>query len=175
MSLREKYAAAKAAQPQLSPDLVQINYALMTFTQSIPQMMQTAIDRTTAGEVLDAGYERIFKQLSDISGSVRHSGETDEKLKQLTDLPGMQALKAYLSDPDVDLAFEARLEEKSRGTSYTQKLVLVLHPDLPFAKSSVSFRDGEKVGAVVMTENDRLAWAAAAKPKMPAPARLTKP
>ena len=170
MNLREKYAAAQAARPwQLGADRAQMNYALMTFTQAIPQMVQTAIDRVTAGETLDTRSDALFVQVSDITGGWRHYGDLRDKLKKFSGLPAMQGLKAYLSDPAIDIAFTAHVTGHYVQGSYVETLRLAVNPELPFARSTVTYGDSSKSETVEMTEDDKLAWAAAAKPKLAAP------
>ncbi|MCC7038258.1 MAG: hypothetical protein IT560_13280 [Alphaproteobacteria bacterium] len=171
MNLREKYAAAQAARPwQLGADRAQMNYALMTFTQNIPQMMQTAIDRVSAGEIVDAKRDALFAQVAEITGGWRHYGDLRDKLKKFAELPAMQGLKAYLSDPAVDIAFTAHVSGRYAQGSYIETLRLAINPDQPFAASTINYADASKSEKLEMTENDKLAWTGGTKPKMAAPA-----
>lgn len=170
MNLREKYAAAQAARPwQLGAELAQMNYALMTFTQNIPQMMETAINRVTAGEMLDARRDALFVQVTDITGGVHHFGPLRGKLEKFSNLPAMQGLKAYLSDPAVDIAFSAHVWSRYVAGNYTETLQLSLHPDQPFAASTINYDDGARNEKLEMTESDKRAWMGGAKPKIAAP------
>ncbi len=88
MSLREKYAAAKAARPrQMSSEQVEMNYALQKFTHSIPQIIQTAIDRTAAGKTLSPTLDPLFRQETDIRGVVRSYGDMRENWKAFLRCP----------------------------------------------------------------------------------------
>lgn len=170
MNLREKYAAAQAARPwQLGADRAQMNYALMTFTQSIPQMMQTVIDRVTAGQTVLPKSDAAFVQVTDITGVSRQYGDMSDKLKKFLALPALQGLKAYLSDPAVDLAFTAYVTGHYMQGGYVETLRLAVNPDLPFAESTVTYSDSSIRQTVGMTEDDKLAWAAGAKPKLAVP------
>ncbi len=176
MNLREKYAAAQAARPwQLGADRAQMNYALMTFTQNIPQMIQTAIDRVTAGEMVEPKRDTGFVQVTDITGGWRHYGDMRDKLKKFSALPAMQGLKAYLSDPAVDIAFTAHVTGHYVQGSFVETLRLAVNPELPFASSTLTYGDSSKSETVEMTEDDKLAWAAGAKPKLAPPAKLPMP
>lgn len=176
MSLREKYAAAMAERPRkMTTDQVQMNYALQTFTAEIPQIITGAMERLGAGMVLNPRVDPEFMRETDITGGIRHFNDMREKLKKLSDLPAMQALKAYLSDPGVDMSFTARVAGKYVGGSYIETLRLAVNPELPFELSTIEYADASKRETLRMTENDKMAWAAGAKPKIAPPARLTKP
>lgn len=176
MSLREKYAAAMAGRPRkMAVDQVQMNYALQTFTAEIPQIITDAMERLAAGMVLNPRVDPEFMRETDITGGIRHFNDMREKLKKLSDLPAMQALKVYLSDPAVDMSFTARVAGKYVDGSYIETLRLAINPELPFELSTIEYADASKRETLRMTEGDKMAWAAATKPKMAAPARLTKP
>lgn len=176
MSLREKYAAAMAGRPRkMTSDQVQMNYAIQLFTAAIPQIVDSAMERLAAGMVLDPRFDPQFMRETDITGGIRHFNDLRDKLKKLSDLPAMQDLKAYLSDPAIDISFSARVVGKYIEGSYIETLRLSVNPELPFELSSVEYADASKRETLRMTEGDKMAWAAATKPKMAPPARLPKP
>lgn len=171
MSLREKYEAAKAARPRLDEERMQMNYALMTFTQKIPQIMQAALDRVSAGYVPDAWRDAMFAQETVINGGWRHYRDQSEKLQGMSGLPAMQDLKAYLSDPAVDIAFTAYVSGSYASGKYAETLRLAINPERPFAESTITFVDAYNSTRIEMTDADKNAWMArhAPKPKLSAP------
>lgn len=176
MSLREKYAAAKAARPwRLSQDQILMNYALQVFTREIPQIIDTAIDRMKAGDTLLPERDPLFMRETTIPDVIRSFGDAQEKLARLTRLPAMQGLKAYLSDPAIDMAFTAEITGKYTQGSYVETLRLTVHPENPFDQSYLAYTDGLNRRVRQMEEADKNAWMAVSKPKLAPPAKLGSP
>lgn len=178
MNLREKYAAAQQGPGRhLSRDKVQMNRALQLFTQSIPQIMQTAIDRADAGEMMRAAYDPHFKQSVEITDVHRQYRNPKGAVDDINALPSMQALKAYLSDPAIDIAFAVQVTGGYSYGRYVETLAMSVNPERPFGESMVVFQSqvGERFKAE-MTAEDKNAWAAVLKkPKLSMPGATKTP
>ena len=172
MNLREKYAAAQRERAwHLSSDKVQMNRALQLFTQSIPQMIQTAIDRVSVGEAVNASRDPLFRQSVEITDLYRQFRNPPDALEEINGLPSMQALKAYLSDPAIDIAFTVLVMDGYSHGQYVETLAMSVNPEQPFGTSTVTYHSHRGGRTMVgMTAEDKNAWAAVfKKPKLSMP------
>jgi hypothetical protein len=170
-SLREKYAAARNARPRLSREEVQVSLAVQQFTRDIPAIIQRAIDRFNAGEYSTPALDPQFTQTTPINSSWYSQRSAAQAVQALGDLPAVAELKAYLSDPAVDMAFTMRYSADHTKGVYRETLRLVLLPEEPFAKSRIGYDLPSGSAELQMTDADKNAWMArhAPKPKLSAP------
>lgn len=172
-SLREKYIAAQNARPRLTREEVQVGVAVLQFMREVPAIMQSATDLMTAGEYIMSGHSALFTRETRINASMLPVRDAQRNLRALAELPAVAELKAYLSDPSVDLGFllSYSVTMQSGVTGHTLKLTLL--PDKPFAQSQMRYFSAYGSAELLMTDEDKMAWQArhAPKPKLSAPSR----
>ena len=172
MNMREKFNAAKAAVPSMHRRDIEASKLLLSFTKGIPAMVEGALLRMQAGENVNPRDAMFIWSVNLPVPPWRGSQDARIGLESLTNLPALQKLKAYLSDPAVDMAFMLELKQ-SPGLA-DDVLQLMLIPGAPFDKSYLASY-GSTLGYETrhMTDEDKSAWTSQIpKPKLSAPSRL---
>lgn len=176
-SLREKYIAAQNARPRLTREEVQVGIAVLQFMREVPAIIQSATDLMTAGEYIMSGHSALFTRETRINASMLPVRDAQRNLRALAELPAVAELKAYLSDPAVDLGFIFRYSATTQSGVNTHTLQLTLLPDKPFAQSQMRYVSPYGSAELLMTDEDKMAWQArhAPKPKLAAPTQQPGP
>lgn len=150
---------------------IEASKLLLEFTKGIPAMVEAALLRMQAGEDVNPRDAMFIRSVNLPAPPSRGSQDARIALQSLAKLPALQKLKAYLSDPAVDMAFMLELKQ-SPGLG-NDDLQLMLMPRAPFDKSYLASY-GSTLGYETrhMTDEDKTAWVSQIqKPKLSAPSR----